>query len=131
MEVKNIFKIILFLAASGASIISFKVVKDNNIAMPKNIIEIKAVSEKIVDKTPEAAEEIWQEDVVPVTQEMINWFSANVLPKAEDFLQEEVKSKVKEEIQKQAEEIQTKTTSTLSDIKGVITGEKKCRWICE
>jgi len=131
MEVDNILKVILFLTVSGASAVGFKVIKDDNITMPSNVIEIQAATEKIVEKAPEAAEEIWQENVMPAGQEMVHWLSANVLPKAEDFFEEEVKQNVEEKIKKQVEEIQAKATPMLSDIKDVIKGDKKCSWVCE
>ena len=131
MEIENILKMILFFTTAGASIISFKIIKDNNIPMPKNIAEARQVSEKIFDKAPDTMNDIWTEDIQPTTQRITQWFSANVVSEAEEFFEKEIEPKVKEQIEKQESVIKEQIPKTLNDIKDVLTGDKKCELICE
>lgn len=101
MEVEDILKIILFFITAGASVIGFKVIKDNNIPMPKNIAEARQVSRKIADKAPDAINDIWTENIQPTTQEVTQWFSANVVSEAEEFFEKEIQPEIEKQIEKQ------------------------------
>lgn len=142
MEIENILKMILFLTTAGAGVISVKVVKDNNILMPKNIVEARQVSEEIVNKAPDAIDDIWTENIQPAAQEVTQWFGANITSKVQDFLKEEVQPKIEKEIEKQESVIKEKIEEesnkvkeqipkTLHDLEDILRGEKKCELICE
>jgi len=142
MGIEDILKMILFLTTAGASIVGFKVVKDNNILMPKNIIEARQVSEEIVEKAPDAIDEIWTENIQPTAQEMTQWFGANVVPEVQDFLKEKIQPKIekeigkqgsaiKEKIEQESNKIKVQIPKTLDELEDILAGEKKCELICE
>jgi len=142
MGIEDVLKMILFLTTAGASIVGFKVIKENNILMPKNIIEVRQASEEIFEKAPDAIDDIWTENIQPTAQEMTQWFGANVVPEVQDFLKEKIQPKIEKEIEKQeaaikekveqeSNKIKVQIPKTLGELEDILAGEKKCELICE
>ncbi|MFA4998971.1 MAG: hypothetical protein WC514_03040 [Candidatus Paceibacterota bacterium] len=104
-------KTILFLAVMGVLIPAFSLAQNETATVPENWEEIKDLGQKGLEQSkglPQILENIFKNDVLPVWEKMYSWFKTNILSKLSPSVQKEIEERkpvIKEEFQKEKEEI--------------------------
>ena len=100
---------------------------ENQIQVPENIEEVKAIGKKVLTigekELPGIMQKIWKEEVVPIWLKMYNWFKSRYGERINNWFQKTIKPelekrkpKVEEEFKKESGEMKTEVKQELPKI---------------
>ena len=129
-------KILVISIMLGVFVPTFSFGQETQLTPPETLDEAKKIGEKALEvgekELPGIIQRIWQEEVMPIWQNMFGWFKINIWPKMEDWFKkiiepeiEKRKPLIEEEFQKEKEEMKEEVKSDLPKVGQSLWGKFK------